>query len=415
MSLKSRLLNKNIKLKKEKVGNGVVSSANIDILSYFDNNPDLSSLLLYGHDKIFAEKNGVLNEIDLALQDNEAFISVIENIANQYDRIINFQNPSYTIVLSSGVKISAMLPPLVKAGGFLSIKRQPKCSKNFDGIIEDKITSNEVLLFLKECLNIKLNIFVTAQAQVNKANILNFLANKTSSDENIITIESLPQLKIKRENSLGLIKQKGNFSKILRKAINLGHERIVISEASISEMVSVFEYVNVGYNGFLTSFSSKSYEEMLFSMQNLIMLSFPNLNEQNANALIYSSVDIVVFVSKTKDGKERITSVSELVKTKTGLKLQDIFVWKESKSKTDKFNGYHQSTGVVSRFFPDNSFLSLGFLEEYFNKEYKHNYIGKNVDDNAQNKLKAKKKSNLEQSKLNKYKALKEKIKSHSK
>ncbi len=412
MSLKSRLLNKNSKLKKEEQTLAIPSSTTFDVLNYFENNPHISSVLMYGADKIFVEKDGILKEADIFLKDDQSLVSIIEGIANQYDRIINSQNPSYTIILANGIKITAMMAPLLKEGAFLSLKRQSKCSKNFDGIIDNKIISNEISLFIKGCLAAKLNVFVNSHAQVNKANILNYITNQIPSGESIVTMESFPQLKIKRDSALGMIKHKGSFSKTLRKAINLGHDRIVVSEATINELVAIFEYINFGHSGFLASFSSKSYEEMLTSLQNLIMLSFPNLSEENAASLIYSSIDIIVFVDKTKDGTERITKIAELVKTKSGIKIQDLFVWKESKSKTDKFNGSHYSTGDVSRFFTDSALSGLGFLEEYFNKEYKHNYIESKVSKNSLSLSKTKKNSSSE--KLSKYKSLKDKIKKQS-
>lgn len=415
MSLKNRLLNKNVKVKEEMTATTAVSTSyNLDILNYFENNPDISAVLIYGPHSIYVEKDGSLEESDLSLKDLDTLLSSIEKIANQYDRIINSQNPSYNITLSNGIRINAIVPPMIKEGAYLSLRRQPKCVRNFDGIIEDKVVSNEILLFLKECLNNNLNIFVTGEAQVNKTNVLNFLANKISQKENIITVESVPQLKLKRDCVLKLIKNKGNFQKTIKKAINLGHNRIVVSDANVSELVSLFEYINSGYNGFLTSFSSKSYEEMIFSLQNLIMLSFPNLIEQNANALISSSIDVIVYVSKTSDGCCRITHISEIIKNKTGIKLQDIFVWKESKSKTNKFNGTHFSTGLKSKYFADNKFSSIGLLEEYFNKEYKHNYIGKSSGKMAEKQSQSKKEDSSLQTRMNKYKSLKEKIKSQS-
>lgn len=410
MSLKNRLLNKTQKIKEEAVL-PQAPSYSLDILNYFENNPDLSSILIYGPHSVYVEKDGLLEESDLSLKDSETFLSTIEKIANQYDRIINSQNPSYSITLANGIKINAIVPPLVKEGAYLSLKRQPKCSKNFEGIIEDKIISNEILLFLKECLNMKLNIFVTGEASVNKATILNFLANKISKTESIITIESAPQLKLKRDCALSLLKHKGNFQKTIKKAINLGHNRIVVSDANVSELVSLFEYINTGYSGFLTSFPSKSYEEMIPSLQNLIMLSYPNLTEQNANSLISSSIDVVLFVSKTKDGMNRITHVSEIVKNKGTIKLQDIFVWKESRSKTNKFDGSHFSTGIKPKHLFDNGFYSVSILEEYFNKEYKHNYIGKSKLGVAEKKNSLKKNNSEIKSKINKYKSLKEKLK----
>lgn len=413
MSLKSRLINKTPKIKEEAVI-PQVPSYSLDILNYFENNPDISSILVYGPHSVYVEKDGVLEESDLSLKDSQTFLSMIEKIANQYDRIINSQNPSYSITLANGIKINAIVPPLVKEGAYLSLTRQPKCSKNFEGIIEDKIISNEILLFLKECLNMKLNIFVTGEAHVNKTTIVNFLANKISQSENIITIEAAPQLKLKRDCVLSLIKHKGNFQRTIKKAINLGHNRIVVSDANVSELVSLFEYINIGYNGFLTSFSSKSYAEMIPSLQNLIMLSYPNLTEQNANALISSSIDIVLFVSKTKDGINRITHISKIVKNKGTIKLEDVFVWKESKSKTNKFDGSHFSTGIKPEQLLDNGFYSVSILEEYFSKEYKHNYIGKAKQRAAEKKNNLKKNNSEIKEKINKYKSLKEKIKSQS-
>lgn len=414
MSLKNRLLNKNVKIKEDIVSN-VIPSYNLDILNYFENNPDISSILVYGPHSIYIEKDGVLAESDLSLKDSETLLSTIEKIANQYDRIISSQNPSYNITLSNGIKINAIIPPMIKEGAYLSLRRQPKCSRNFEGIIEDRVISNEIILFLNECLNKNLNVFVTGEAQVNKINILNFLANKISQEESIITVESVPQLKLKRDCVLKLMKHKGNFQKTIKKAINLGHNRIVVSDANISELVSLFEYINSGYSGFLTSFSSKSYEEMIPSLQNLIMLSYPNLIEQNANALISSSIDIVVFIAKTNDGCPRITHVSEIVKNRSTIKLQDIFVWKENKAKTNKFNGTHFSSGLKSSYFTENNFSSVGLLEEYFSKEYKHNYIGKNKEEVIEKQNKSKKDNSSMQTRMNKYKSLKEKIKNQTK
>ncbi len=384
--------------------------SSVDLLGYFENNPDISQLIVYGPDSIFVEKNGALVQSELSLGSVDCVIKVIENIANQYDKIINTANPSINIVLSNGVKINAIIPPMIREGAYLSLKRISRCS-SFSSIIEEKIASNEMILFFKECLNMNQNILLVSSAKVDKINILNFLANKISDKENIITLETIPRLKIKSDMLLSLIKQKSNFQKIIKKAINLPHDKIIISESTVNELVSVCSLINAGNNGFITSFSSKSYNEMLTSIKNLIMLEYPNLTEQNTNSLLLSSIDLIIFVDKTKDGTVRITNVSELVKTKNGLSLQDIFVWKDQLNpKAKKLNGLHSSTGVRYKNFTDHNFSTLGFIEDYFAKEYKHNYIGKIHEKETVAAVKTARTKAIK-TKINKYKELKQKIK----
>ncbi len=386
-------------------------SMSTDLFEYFESNPDISQLIAYNFNSIFIEKNGALIQSDLYLKDNIEFLKIIESIANRYDKIINQQNPSFNIILANGLKINAMIPPMISEGAYLSLKRIPKCSV-FSSVIEDKVLSNEMILFLKECLNMNYNILLASSAKVDKINILNFLANKISDGESIITLESIPRLKLKQESVIGVVKQKSNFQKIIKKVVNLPHDKIIISESSINDLISVFALINAGYDGFISSFSTKSYEEMLTSLKNLIMLEFSNLTEQNVDSLILSAVDLVIFVDRAKDGITRITNVSEPVKTKNGINLQDLFVWKDMKltARSKKTSSSHMSTGVKYKHFNEVNYSILGFMEEYFDKEYKHNYVGKTIEKDVAKKIAAVK-ANTAKTRLNKYKALKQKIK----
>lgn len=373
MSLKSRLLKKSIKPQNTQDDIGYESlSCNIDILNYFENNPEISSVLIYEPNKIYVEKNGVLAKSEMFLPDENAVKNIIETIANKYDLIINPQNPYFNINLAKGVKINAIIPPMSDQKPFLSIRRIVKPAKNLNKLIDENILSSEMVLFLKECLKKKLNIFVTGSAYTSKMNVLNAVANLISLKDSVVTIESSPQIKLKNDCILSLIKYRGFFNKILKKAVNLKHSRIVISDIDTSELLDVFDYINVGYDGFLASFSTKSYEDIISSVQNAITLAHSNFAPENSFSLITSSIDLIVHVSKMDDGTEKITRIGEFVKDNDGIRLKDIFIWKNLKTRN---KGYHYSTGYISKHFTPEGLYPSGLLEKYFAKDYKHNYI----------------------------------------
>lgn len=373
MSLKSRLLNKSTKAQNVQDDAGYDSlSCNIDILNYFENNPEVSSISIYDPNKIYVEKNGVLAKSEMFLPEENSVKKIIESIANKYDIIINPQNPCFNINLAKGVKINAIVPPMSDKKAFLSIRRIAKPEQNINKLIDENVLSNEIVLFLKECLKNRLNIFVTGSAYVSKVNVLNTIANLISLKDSVITIESSPQVKVRNDCLLSLIKYRGFFNKVLKKAIKLNHNRIVISDVDTSELLDVFDYINAGYSGFLASFSAKSYEDTVASVQNAITLAHPNFAPQNAASLITSSIDILVYISKMEDGTEKITHIGEFAKDNEGIKLKDIFVWKSLKTRN---KGYHYSTGYVSKHFNTEGLYPSGLLEKYFSKDYKHNYI----------------------------------------
>lgn len=373
MSLKSRLLNRNLKIQSISTHKAYEPlSCNIDILSYFENNPEVSALYIYASDKIYVEKNNVLAKSEIFLPDDNAIKDIIQSIADKYELIINAHNPYLNINLSNGIKINAIIPPMANNKHFLSIKRITKPEKNIDSLIFDKVLSNEMVLYLKECINKNLNIFVCGSAYTSKLSVLNAISNMISPKESIVTIETSPQLYIKNDCTLPLISYKPFFNKILKKAVNLKHNRIIIPDMDTSELLKIFEYVNTGYSGFLVSFSSRMYEDMVTSVQNAIALEHPNFSLENASHLIHSSIDVVVYIDKMPDGTQRITHIGEFLPEKDTIKLKDIFAWKSYKTKN---KGCHYSTGLVSKYFSQDTLFPSALIEKHFTKEYKHNYI----------------------------------------
>lgn len=422
MSLKSRLLNKSAKLKKElnltelpKIieAPSISRDKDFNIVEYFENHQDFDALYIYAHDKIYAEKNGVLEELELFFKDDDEIRRIINLLAADYDVIINSQTPSFSVSLGNKIKINAIIPPMIEKGAYLSFRRVVGQSYSNILLNENKFISNEIILFLKECITKNLNIFIAGDAKSNKTAVLNYILNLIPKDESVVTIEAVSELKIKNKAAIRLVKYKNAFAKLIKKAVNLKQDRIVVSNANITELTSLYENIVSGTNGFMASFSVKSYDDFVPSLQNMILLNNPNFTAENANSLISSAIDIVVFVESSQDGNHRITRIAEFSNQKNDIKLQDIFFWKKSRIKTKKGDGNHASCGIKSKFFDADNFYTQGFLEEYLAKEHKHSYLTK-----PEKEVKSRKpvlsESEKVQKQIAKYKSLKDKLKKHS-
>ena len=100
----------------------------------------------------------------------------------------------------------------------------------------------------------------------------------------------------------------------------------------------------------------------------MILIDSPNLFEENADFMSFSSMDVIVSAEKTPEGNTVISKVSEIFKDENGYSANDIFVFDKS--------GNHISTGIKSKFTDK---IKEGFSPEYFENSYKHSYSENNT------------------------------------
>lgn len=353
MSLKSRLQ----KSREKKTFS--FTDTDCDLLAFFEAHADIEAISAYGHDRIFGEKNGVLKKLSLSFPTKDSYLSEIKKIASLHNISLDEENPHVIINTSENTQINIYIPPLVASEPFVSFTRRTKPI----GILQEKLISDEILLYISECLEKKANIFVAGNTAVDKISIMNIIADLQDDDKKLIVCENGASLKLSKPCV-------ATFSKdLLKNSIGFNYDNIFCPETNVDDLVNIFRLVISGCSGFVVSLSVKSNVEILSAVRNMILLSNINLFEENADFLATSAMDVVLTVEKTENNSVRITKVSEMSKNmKNEIVLKDIFVWNKNS---------HISTGNQSKFF--NFENSKKFKPELFEEGYKHNYVSEEL------------------------------------
>ncbi|MGM9993241.1 MAG: hypothetical protein ACI37R_00765 [Candidatus Avigastranaerophilus sp.] len=103
------------------------------------------------------------------------------------------------------------------------------------------------------------------------------------------------------------------------------YSRIIISSGGIKGLVKVFEAALNGYEGFTAGVDLKSYENVLENLKTLILINYPNLSVQRADNLIMNANPVLIFFDKDDDGLFRIKSIDDVVKVDNVLCLKNLF------------------------------------------------------------------------------------------
>ncbi len=115
---------------------------------------------------------------------------------------------------------------------------------------------------------------------------------------------------------------------LLKNALRMRPDRIIVGRKRRGgEAVDMLQAMNTGHDGSLSTVHANRPREALMRLENMVGLAVANLSPRAIRQQIASAVDMIVQVSRMRDGSRRITHISEI----TGMEgeiitMQDLFV-----------------------------------------------------------------------------------------
>ena len=236
--------------------------------------------------------------------------------------------------LADGSRLNAVIPPLSLKGPVLTIRKFKPDLANIDDFLRSGALTNDMALFLKACVEAKLNIIVCGGTGGGKTTLLNVLSSFINNDERIITIEDAAELKLHQNHVISLETRLTNYEgqgevtirDLVINSLRMRPDRIIVGEVRGKEAFDMLQAMNTGHSGSLTTMHANSPLDALNRLETLVLMAGMEIPVQAIREYIVNAINIVVNISRLSDGKRKITSISELVGFKDDeIKLNEIF------------------------------------------------------------------------------------------
>ena len=152
---------------------------------------------------------------------------------------------------------------------------------------------------------------------------------------------------------------------LIRNCSRMRPERIVIGEVRGPEAFDLLQAMNTGHDGSMGTLHANSPREALSRIESMITMGGFNLPAKTIREMISSSIDVVVHVSRMRDGSRRITHITEVIGMEGDVIItQNILRFEVSgEDAQGKIAGAHVSSGIGRPAFWDRA--------QYFNLEHK--------------------------------------------
>jgi pilus assembly protein CpaF len=319
--------------------------------------PSITEIMVNDLRNVMVEKEGQLAFSGLVYPSLDELNRLTRNILDITGRILSPEQPYVDTMLPDGSRVNIVGPPLTIHGPCITIRKFQTKRLSIHDFIAAESLDQRIAYFLNVCIVGQLNLLICGGTGSGKTTLLNALAALIPKKERVITIEDTPELVIQHFNSVRLQTKPQTPSSapvtardLVANSLRMRPDRIIIGECRRAEAFDMLQAMNTGHAGSMTTLHANSPRDGLTRLETLCMLAGVDLPATSIRKQIVSAIDLIIFIRRFRNGKRRVTAISEV----TGMEgdtitLQDIFLFEPEMSATGQptESGAFKATGLV--------------------------------------------------------------------
>jgi pilus assembly protein CpaF len=341
---------------------------------------EVTEVMVNGPESVYVERAGRIERTSASFVDETHLRRIIDKIVSQVGRRIDEATPMVDARLPDGSRVNAVIHPLAIGGPFLTIRKFSKDPYQIDDLIRFGTLNAHSARFLQACVVGRLNIIVSGGTGTGKTTTLNVLSSFIPADERIVTIEDAKELQLNQEHVLAMearppnIEGKGLVAirDLVRNALRMRPDRVVVGECRGGEALDMLQAMNTGHDGSITTIHSNSPRDTLSRIETMTLMAGFDLPVRAIREQMASALDLIVHLTRLRDGTRRITHVTEVQGMEGDvITLQDVFLFDFGMGIDEhgRFKGHLKATGVRPKFAEKLADLGIRLGPEVFQPE----------------------------------------------
>ena len=303
-----------------------------------------------------------LEKTNIVFSDEDEIIRIANQIVNTVGRKLDSRRPLVDARLLDGSRVNIIAPPLAVDGTSISIRKFSKKKLTLQNMVKSNNMNNAIAEFLHIAAACKMNILVSGGTGAGKTTLLNAISEGIDDNERIVTIEDAAELKLDQPHIVRLETKPLQFDEkegegveirdLVKNSLRMRPDRILVGEVRGAEAFDMMQAMNTGHEGSMSTIHANHPRDSLSRLENMISMADLGLPSRAIRYQIASAINIIVQISRMRDGHRRITYVSEIVGMEGDtITMQDLFTFKakNNASADGRLSGNFQWSGIIPR------------------------------------------------------------------
>ncbi|MBX2805259.1 MAG: CpaF family protein [Hyphomicrobiales bacterium] len=282
---------------------------------------DISDIMINGARECYIESGGRLSQVPVRFADNQELANICQRIANRVGRRVDEATPICDARLPDGSRVNIIFPPLALDGPVLTIRKFRRDRLTLKHLVRFGALSEEARIVLEIISRSRCNVLISGGTGSGKTTLLNCMTGHISPDERIVTCEDAAELQLQQPHVVRLETRPPNLEgegdvtmrDLVRNCLRMRPERIIVGEVRGPEAFDLLQAMNTGHDGSMSTLHANSPREALNRLEGMILMAGFNLPSRAIRQMITGAIDIVIQVARMRDGKRRVTHITEIV------------------------------------------------------------------------------------------------------
>ena len=329
----------------------------------------VNDIMINGPSQVYVERRGKLELTDVRFRDNAHVMNIAQRIVTRVGRRVDETCPIADARLPDGSRVNIIAPPLAIDGCSISIRKFSKKSITLDVMQRQGNISENLAKVLKIASACGLNVVISGGTGSGKTTMLNAMSQLIDPGDRVVTIEDAAELQLQQPHVVRLETRPPNLEgtgeitmrDLVKNALRMRPDRIICGEVRGAEALDMLQAMNTGHDGSMCTLHANNPREALTRMENMIGMAGVNLTGKAVRTQIVGAVNLIVQVSRMRDGIRRVTHVTEIIGMEGDVvTTQDLFTFEyEGENRDGTLKGDYKSSGVRPNFIKRAAYFGL--------------------------------------------------------
>lgn len=321
----------------------------------------ISEVMVNSTDPVYVERSGRIEQTGVRFATEDHLRRVIDRIVAGVGRRVDEASPMVDARLPDGSRVNAIIPPLAVDGSILTIRKFQNDKLGIDQLIEMGAITTEAAQLLGAAVRGAKTVLVSGGTGTGKTTLLNILSSFIPDTERIVTIEDAVELQLRQQHVIRLESRPPNLEgtgevtirDLVKNSLRMRPDRIIVGEVRGAEALDMLQAINTGHDGSLATIHANTPRDALSRLETMVLMAGFDLPLRAIREQIASGLDIIVQLTRFRDGTRRVTQISEIVGMEGDIiSMSDLYQFERQPglNAQGKIVGELKSTGIRPSF-----------------------------------------------------------------
>ncbi|WP_137120399.1 TadA family conjugal transfer-associated ATPase [Segeticoccus rhizosphaerae] len=267
--------------------------------------PEVTDVLVNGVAGVWADRGTGLRREPLAVGDEAQVRRLAVRLAGLAGKRLDDTSPFVDGLLPGGVRLHAILPPLVDGGPHLSLRVPRRVTPTLQQLHDWGSCDATMLEALQALVRRRIGFVVSGGTGSGKTTVLGALLGEVPRDERLVIVEDVRELAVDHPHVVRLqgrspnVEGRGSITltALVRQSLRMRPDRLVVGEVRGAEVRELLTALNTGHEGGCGTVHANAPADVVARFEALGALA--GMGPAAVHAQLLSALEVVVHLSRS--------------------------------------------------------------------------------------------------------------------